>query len=93
MDNRLLQSVADDTLSPADPATNPAGDAHLPAYAGGAPPAPADTDGDGMPDSWEISKGLNPLSANHNAATLSTMGYTDLEVYLHELSARLVVPA
>ncbi len=93
MDNRLLQSVADDTLSPADPATNPAGDAHLPAYAGGAPPAPADTDGDGMPDSWETSKGLNPLTANHNAATLSTLGYTDLEVYLHELSARLVDPA
>ena len=52
-----------------------------------------DTDGDGMPDSWETSKGLNPLTANHNAATLSTLGYTDLEVYLHELSARLVDPA
>ncbi len=88
MDVRLLQSVADDTISPADPATNPAGDAHLPAYTGAAPAAPADTDGDGMPDTWEITKGLNPLSANHNATTLSTLGYTDLEVYLHELSAR-----
>lgn len=46
-----------------------------------------------MPDAWEIGKGLNPLSANHNATTLSSLGYTDLEVYLHELSARLVGPA
>lgn len=90
MDTRLLQSIADDTISPADPATNPAGDAHLPAYTGAAPAAPADTDSDGMPDSWEITKGLNPLSANHNATTFSPLGYTDLEVYLHELSARLV---
>lgn len=93
MDIRLLQSVADNTISPADPATNPASDAHLPAYSGAAPTAPPDTDADGMPDTWEIAKGLNPLSANHNATTLSSLGYTDLEVYLHELSARLVGPA
>ncbi|MDN4522701.1 hypothetical protein JN086_29070 [Mycolicibacterium austroafricanum] len=93
MDIRLLESVADDTISPADPATNPVGDALLPPYSGAAPAAPADTDGDGMPDAWEVGKGLNPLSANHNAATLSLLGYTDLEVYLHELSASLVDPA
>ncbi|MDZ4265694.1 MAG: Ig-like domain-containing protein [Mycobacterium sp.] len=93
MDIRLLQSLAADTISPADPATNPAGDAHLPAYTGAAPAAPLDTDGDGMPDAWETVKGLNPLSANHNATTLSLLGYTDLEVYLHGLSASLVDPA
>ncbi|MDQ1321646.1 MAG: hypothetical protein QG655_2891, partial [Actinomycetota bacterium] len=48
---------------------------------------PTDTDNDGMPDSWEMSKGLNPAVAGANARTLSTAGYTDLEVSLHELSA------
>ncbi|MGD9517419.1 thrombospondin type 3 repeat-containing protein, partial [Mycolicibacterium sp.] len=62
-------------------------------YTGAAPAAPPDTDGDGMHDAWEVGKGLNPLSANHNATTLSLLGYTDLEVYLHELSASLVDPA
>lgn len=90
MDIRLLQHVISNTISPADPATNPAGDTHLPAYTGAAPAAPQDTDGDGMPDAWEIARGFNPLSANHNATTLSPIGYTDLEVYLHELSASLV---
>ena len=39
-----------------------------------------------MPDAWEISKATNPNVANTNAHTLSTAGYTDLEVYLAELS-------
>ena len=39
-----------------------------------------------MPDSWEIGKGLDPNVANTNATDLSTVGYTDLDVYLHELS-------
>jgi len=41
-----------------------------------------------LPDSVGlILNGLNPNSANHDATELSTLGYTDLEVYLHELSA------
>lgn len=87
MDLRLMQFVADDTIAAAPPNTNPAGDALLPAYTGAAPAAPADTDNDGMPDSWEIAKGLDPTVANTNARSLSTAGYTDLEVYLHELAA------
>jgi pectate lyase len=43
--------------------------------------APADTDHDGMPDSWETAKGLNPNDAN-DRNTLSASGYTALEVYL-----------
>jgi hypothetical protein len=39
-----------------------------------------------MPDAWEITKGTNPNVANPNARTLSTVGYTDLEIYLNELS-------
>ncbi len=86
MDTRLLQSVATNTIATAPRNTNPAGDALLPAYSGAAPAAPVDTDNDGMPDSWEIAKGLNPTVANTNATDLSTVGYTDLDVYLHELS-------
>ena len=39
-----------------------------------------------MPDTWEIARGLNPSVANTNGTALSAVGYTDLEVYLHELS-------
>ena len=90
MDIRLMQSVANDTISTAPISTNPAGDALLPAFSGTAPSAPTDTDTDGMPDAWEIARGLNPNVGNTNARTLSPAGYTDLEVYLQELSASRV---
>ena len=49
-------------------------------------PAPADTDGDGIPDEWEIANGLNPNSAADGAAkSLSGGTYTNLEVYLYDL--------
>jgi VCBS repeat-containing protein len=86
MDTRLMQNVATNTIASAPRNTNPAGDALLTAYTGSAPPPPQDTDNDGMPDSWETAKGLNPTVANTNARTLSAVGYTDLEVYLQELS-------
>lgn len=43
-----------------------------------------DTDGDGMPDDWEIAKGLDPKVANANGRDLST-GYDNIEVYINEL--------
>ena len=86
MDTRLMGFVASNTISGAPPNTNPAGDGLLPAYIGSPPAAPTDTDADGMPDSWEVTKGTNPNVANTNAHTLSAVGYTDLEVYLNELS-------
>ena len=43
-----------------------------------------------MPDTWETGKGLDPNVANTNAHTLSSIGYTDLDVYLQELSASRV---
>ena len=90
MDRRLLGFVATNTISGAPPDTNPAGDGLLPAYVGSPPAAPADTDSDGMPDTWEIAKGLNPNVANTNATDLSPQGYTDLEVYLQELATSRV---
>ncbi len=90
MDTRLMRSVATSTIASAALNTNPANDALLPAYTGSAPAAPADTDSDGMPDNWETARGLNPNVANTNAHTLSSAGYTDLDVYLSELSASRV---
>lgn len=41
-----------------------------------------DTDGDGMPDSYETAKGLNPADAADGAAVTAD-GYTNLEIYLN----------
>ena len=49
-------------------------------------PAGWDTDGDGMPDAWEIAHGLNPNVANNNG-DFDNDGYTDLEEYLNEIAA------
>ena len=87
MDRRLLGFVASDTISSAPPNTNPAGDGLALPFSGAPPAAPADTDNDGMPDAWERDRGLDPTVAGANATTLSRAGYTDLEVYLQELSA------
>ena len=59
------------------------------------PQPPADSDGDGMPDPWEKMNGLNANDPADRLATglskriLGVPGYTNLEVYLHELSQRL----
>ena len=45
--------------------------------------APVDTDGDGMPDAWEIAHGLNPKDASDAALDPDKDGYTNLEEYLN----------
>ena len=49
-------------------------------------PAPADADADGMPDTWENSRGLNPTEPSDRNLTDSG-GYTRLENYLDSLVA------
>ena len=51
--------------------------------------APADTDGDGMPDEWEKANGLNPNDETDGPATAEN-GYTNLENYLNGLVAHIV---
>ncbi|NII27979.1 hypothetical protein HB364_23040 [Pseudoflavitalea sp. X16] len=49
--------------------------------------APADKDGDGMPDAWEKKQGLKPSDpADGNLFTLNK-SYTNVEVYLNSLAA------
>jgi len=56
------------------------------------PNAPADTDGDGISNTWETDNGLNPNLATDGATTtlsvaqLGVAGYTNLEVYLDWLA-------
>ncbi|SDD14546.1 Fibronectin type III domain-containing protein [Paenibacillus sp. UNCCL117] len=47
---------------------------------------PADTDGDGMPDVWELEHGLNPNDALDGKTDFTGDGYTNLEKYLNELT-------
>lgn len=48
-----------------------------------------DTDGDGIPDSWEAAHGLNPNDTSDGAIILGS-GYTNLENYLNELAGDTV---
>jgi hypothetical protein len=51
---------------------------------------PPDSDGDGMPDSWEKAHRLNPRA--DDSAKLMRSGYTAVEEYINELADRLVRP-
>lgn len=48
--------------------------------------AKTDTDGDGMPDEWEIANGLDPNNAD-DGKTVCDDGYTNLEHYMNGLVA------
>ncbi|MFP5041212.1 T9SS type A sorting domain-containing protein [Parasediminibacterium sp. JCM 36343] len=53
--------------------------------------APMDTDHDGMPDSWELAKGLNPNDST-DGNTVAASGYTMLEEYLNNLVNPATLP-
>ena len=52
--------------------------------------APTDSDGDGMPDEWELAHTLNPHNAADGVTDRNGDGYTNLEEYLNERAVRLV---
>lgn len=45
---------------------------------------PVDSDGDGMPDTWEIRHGLDPKDASDSSTCTIDKEYTNIEVYLNE---------
>ncbi|MDD5459658.1 MAG: hypothetical protein PHF37_09740 [Phycisphaerae bacterium] len=47
--------------------------------------APTDSDGDGMPNTWESANGLNPNSSADRNYDNDKDGYTNLEEYLSYL--------
>ena len=49
-------------------------------------PAPRDTDGDGMPDAWETSHGLDPRKAADGNADRNGDGFTNLEEWLNDVA-------
>jgi len=53
-------------------------------------PAPVDSDGDGIPDAWEIANNLDPKSPNDREYNLSPY-YTDIEVYINSLVQDLLI--
>ncbi len=49
-------------------------------------PAPLDSDGDGMPDAFELANGLSTSDPeDRNGTSLSPDGYTNLEIYLNSI--------
>lgn len=52
--------------------------------------APADSDGDGMPDAWELARRLDPSDPDDGAAKSLSEAYTNVEIYLHECAAALL---
>jgi hypothetical protein len=49
-------------------------------------PPPKDADKDGMPDDWEIAKGLNPNDSSDRNLDYKGEGYTNLEYFLNGIS-------
>ncbi|TCO03630.1 pectate lyase [Natronoflexus pectinivorans] len=47
--------------------------------------APIDTDGDGIPDEWEIANGLDPNDPTDGRRYILSPKYTNLEVYLNSI--------
>jgi autotransporter-associated beta strand protein len=85
IDARLIQDVKNGTGKIIDSQTQVGG---WPVYNPGTPPA--DTDHDGMPDSWETAHGLNPNSSADGKTDRDLDGYTNVEEYLNNLMASLI---
>ncbi len=45
-----------------------------------------DTDNDGMPDDWELARGLNPKDASDTKGDYCGQGYTNIEYYINDLT-------
>jgi hypothetical protein len=89
VDTRIVNEVREGTASGSGAYGRAKGIIDDPEEVGGYPEydstePPLDSDHDGMPNDWEISKGLNPNSPD-DGKKLTKSGYTALEVYLNGL--------
>ena len=82
VDSRVITDFAAKTGSIRDNVVFPD---DFPTYANLTPPA--DRDNDGMADLWETENGLN-ISVDDSALDKNGNGYTNIEEYLHHLSAK-----
>lgn len=82
VDERIVREVREGTGAHIDSQWEVGG---WPSIESGRPPR--DTDRDGMPDDWELKRGLKPRDAA-DAALIAPSGYTWIEEYLNELAAR-----
>ncbi|MES2653165.1 MAG: pectate lyase [Bacteroidota bacterium] len=89
VDARVLKEVKDGTVTYNGSKTGKKGIIDSQSDVGGWPvlmqgAVLKDSDGDGMPDDWETTKGLDPKVANASGRNLST-SYDNIEVYLNEI--------
>jgi hypothetical protein len=50
-----------------------------------------DTDGDGMPDEWEIANGLNPNDPSDANGDISGDGYTNIEKWINGIPTNICI--
>lgn len=93
IDRRIIRELIEGTAtfggSYSSGVSKPNGIIDKPSDVGGLPeypsePAPTDTDGDGIPDTWEQSNGLDP-NLKADGAQIGSSGYSHLEEYLNDL--------
>jgi len=80
VDQRIIQSVLDGTGAIITSQGEVGG---WPVYNPGQ--APVDSDHDGMPDSWELARGLNPNASTDANQDRNGDGYTNIEEYINGL--------
>lgn len=78
VDNRMISQLNSETGAMINSQTEVGGFPLL-----NSAPAPIDTDQDGIPDTWEIARGLNPNNAN-DANAIDANGYSYLENYVNQ---------
>ena len=83
VDERLIESIRNNTGKVIDSQDEVGGWDRYPSVAR---PLDFDTDGDGMPDKWERTSGLDPDNSSDGNQDRNDDGFTNLEDYLNGLT-------
>ena len=76
------------TINEAKAGTGTLGKLNDPLNTNTGPAPPSDSDGDGIPDGWESSHGLNSSNAQ-DSRQIHSSGYAHIEVYLNEVAQQI----